>query len=1152
MNLSPLLPLLRGTPSLAAVLTALNSGRSLTLGLADGAKAAALAALLAEWPDPALIVVSRADRAQALAEELAAWLGQPERIVPFAERDPLPYERLAPDQEAVRDRLSVLALLTAGQGAAIIIASVKALAQRTLSPQELRDSTFGLTVGQVLDTEGFMARLVALGYAVDPLVDRPGEASRRGGIIDVFPPQSELPIRIELSGRWVESLRLFDPATQRSLRPVEAVEIGPAREAILPSPRTQAVARGSCLGADHFDVPFLAQAILIRHLPPSALLVCDEYSDLAAVLDDLQQETVATRRELQERGELPQDLPLPFASWREVVEVVEGHGRRLYLSRWPSGEEPFDSPQGRPGALRLAFGPAVAYGGQLRRLVAEGVSGLGRGRRLVAVSQQAQRLAELFAEEGLATAAQTELSVPPQDLALVQGSLPSGWCLQEGELNLSLITDTEIFGFTKQRRVQPRRGLSREAFLAQLSPGDYIVHIEHGIARFAGLVRLEIDGRQREYLDLQYAEGDRLFVPTEQMDRVRRYVGPGDHEPRVTRLGSGDWQRIKARVRRAVQKLARELLSLYASRELIPGHAYPSDTPWQLELEASFPYLETPDQLAAIAEVKRDMEMARPMDRLVCGDVGYGKTEVAIRAAFKVVLDGRQVALLVPTTVLAQQHLQTFRQRFAPFPVRVDMLSRFRSEAEQRRIIDELAQGAVDIAIGTHRLLQRDVQFKDLGLVIIDEEQRFGVVHKEHLKKLRREIDVLTLSATPIPRTLYMALGGIRDMSAMETPPEERLPIKTYVSEFDERLVREAIVRELERGGQVYFVHNRVRSIEQVASRVQEIVPEASVVVAHGQMPEQELEQVMLDFVAGRVDVLVCTTIIESGLDIPNVSTIVVNQADRLGLAQLYQLRGRVGRGIHRAYAYLLYDRKGRLTEAAQKRLQTIFEATELGAGFQIALRDLEIRGAGNLLGPQQSGYIAAVGFDLYCRLLAEAAARLRAMRKGKPPPPGAPPASIDLPISAHVPESYVPDLNLRLQELADRFGPPPPDVGNLLYVVRLRALALQAGVQSIASEDGQIVVRLKEGETVPRKALAGRVPQGVHLGHTLARVDIGVLGQSWPVILAGVMHTLAGAGHGHWRQQAYRSTDLANGPALGINVEQETPPKLGPHPTDK
>jgi transcription-repair coupling factor (superfamily II helicase) len=697
-----------------------------------------------------------------------------------------------------------------------------------------------------------------------------------------------------------------------------------------------------------------------------------------------------------------------------------------------------------------------------------------------------------------------------------------------------------VFGFSKQRRAPPRRGASREAFLAELSAGEHVVHIEHGIARFAGLVRRPSDGQEREYLELQYADGDRLFVPTEQVDRVSRYVGPGEHRPTLTRLGTQDWARAKARVRRAVQVLAADLLKLYAARQVSPGHAFSADTAWQAELEASFPYVETPDQSSVIREVKQDMERDRPMDRLVCGDVGYGKTEVAVRAAFKAVMDGTQVAILVPTTVLAQQHYNTFRQRLAGFPVKVEMLSRFRSDRDQRRIVADAASGSVDVVIGTHRLLQKDVTFRNLGLVIIDEEQRFGVAHKERLKQMRSEVDVLTLTATPIPRTLNMALTGIRDMSTIETPPEERLPIKTYVTEFDDHLVREAIVREMERGGQVYFVHNRVHNIELVARKVRDLVPEADVLIGHGQMPEDQLEHVMLDFTDGKADVLVCTTIIESGLDIPNVNTIIINNADRFGLAQLYQLRGRVGRGAARAYAYLLYEKHRALTEVAQRRLQAVFEATELGAGFQIALRDLEIRGAGNILGAEQSGQIGAVGFDLYTRLLADAVEGLKALSRGEEPPASRfqPPITIDLPLAAYIPESYVSDLNLRLslyqrmaaadaieaasdldRELTDRFGAPPPPVRNLLYIVRVRVLAKRAGVSSIAREDRDtrpmLVVRAQDGNDLrARLSFDGRRmlerTDGVSLGRTQLRLDLDVAGDAWRDLLVAALESAA------------------------------------------
>jgi len=730
-----------------------------------------------------------------------------------------------------------------------------------------------------------------------------------------------------------------------------------------------------------------------------------------------------------------------------------------------------------------------------------------------------------------------ESPLPAGALAVVHGSLPDGWSVRSDSRWLTLLTDAEVFGFVKQRRFTRPPAGRRIDFLAELSPGDFVVHIEHGIGQFAGLTHLASDGQEREYMEVRYAEGDRLFVPTDQVDRVSRYVGPGDQRPTLTRLGTQEWRRAKERVKRAVRHLARELLALYAARQVLEGHAFAADTPWQQELEGSFPYVETPDQAAAMQEVKLDMGSVRPMDRLVCGDVGYGKTEIAIRGAFKAVMDGMQVAMLVPTTVLAQQHYQTFCERLAGFPVRVEMLSRFRSDREQRDVVRDLAAGSVDIVIGTHRLLQRDVGFRNLGLVIIDEEQRFGVAHKERLKQMRQQVDALTLSATPIPRTLHMALGGIRDMSVMDTPPEDRLPIKTYVLEFDEHIAREAILRELERRGQVYFVHNRVYSIEAIAERVRRLVPEAEVAVAHGQMPEDQLERVMLDFARGAIDVLVCTTIIESGLDIPNVNTIIINQADRLGLAQLYQLRGRVGRGASRAYAYLFYDRHHSLTEPAQKRLQAIFEATELGAGFQIALRDLEIRGAGNLLGSEQSGHIGAVGFDLYTRLLADAVEELKALQRGeKPPVPSTalPPLAIDLPLVAHIPESYAPDLNLRLalyqrmtrvqhpqdvddmtQELRDRFGPLPEPVHTLLYVVRLRALAREAGVQSIQTEDGQIVLRMMHGQRLPQERLRRQLADAAWVGPTSVRLSQARLREGWRDALLGVMSMLAASVRG-------------------------------------
>jgi transcription-repair coupling factor (superfamily II helicase) len=1127
IDLSGLLSQVQKAPSFERVRSLMRRGGRLTLGAGDSAKPVTLAALASEWPGPVLIITTRSDRAEALAEEVSAWLGDSERVLVYPEREALPYERLAPAPDTVRDRLRAAFALDA-QERHIIFAGGLAIAQRTLAPEEARGSRRRLRTGDRTDVDALLRDLSGLGYTIEPLVEEAGQASRRGGIIDVFPASAEVPVRIELLGREIESLRAFDPATQRSIQAVDSVEIGPAREIV--SPDTAALARldyarsspetkerfqdelsqlrdGLAFRGQDFYVPFLAQATVLDYATGGTLVVVDERADIASVVEEAHEEAEAARTELEGRGELPRGLPPALERWAPLEEKIAGLNTVLSLSRWATEES------GGRDVIRLPFSGSTAYGGQLRKLVLGSIEETRAGRRLIVVSQQAQRLAELFAEEDTPASVGVSAAPEPPRLTLVQGSLAEGWRLAEDGLDLALVTDTEVFGFAKQRRSAPRKSINREAFLAELTPGAYVVHIDHGIGRFAGVVHMAVDGHEREYLELHYAEADKLFVPTDQLDRVSRYIGPSDRQPHLTRLASGEWQRAKARVRRAVQALARDLLALYAAREVVRGHSYAPDTAWQMELEASFPYIETPDQIAAIEAVKQDMERARPMDRLVCGDVGYGKTEVAVRAAFKAVMEGRQVAVLVPTTVLAQQHFQTFSERLAAFPARVEMLSRFRSDAEQRQIVEELAAGTVDIVIGTHRLLQKDVSFKDLGLVVIDEEQRFGVAHKEHLKRMRREVDVLTLSATPIPRTLYMALGALRDMSTMETPPEERLPIKTYVSEFDERLVRETVLREIERGGQVYFVHNRVHNIDMVAGKLQDIVPEARISIGHGQMDEHELEQAMREFVEGRSDVLVCTTIIESGLDIPNVNTIIINQADKLGLGQLYQLRGRVGRGAHRAYAYLFYDRKARLTDTAKQRLQTIFEATELGAGFQIALRDLEIRGAGNLLGAEQSGFMAAIGFDLYVKLLAGAVEQMRAIMRGEPPPPAeeAAPITIDLPLSAHIPSSYVPDLNVRLalyqrlsntsepeqvvaigREMVDRFGEPPTSARNLLYVVSLRALAAQVQAQSVTTENGVAIVRMQDGEALPREALAGAVAKGVQVGRNSLRVDLG------------------------------------------------------------
>ena len=1077
-----------------------------------------LAASLALAPDAERIcwVARDAEIGDRVAEEFAAWLGDPELVAVLEPRTSLAYERseLVPDETAAR--VAALAAWRSGT-AKVLVASVQALLQATLGPDDLPETLRTLKPGARIAMDALLGELFERGYAPVLEVAGRGEFARRGGIVDVFPPSAALPIRIEFFGDEIESLRAFDPTDQRSVETVRELVLLPATEFLLPRggaaevrtrlgrlaarlperlaidlarfageaddpERPATVTAGRALAAgDAAEVwaRLIAPSTGLDHLDPGTLFVLDEPGDLHEAADFLWRQADERHRELVDQGDLPRDWPTAYLPPREWKSRL--HGARTLELTWQSDAVEAEGMAHASRSLTSGdlFGwrEPVLPPGRTERLVDGVEHWLGERARVVLTSDQAPRLAELLGEAGHPVGIVSRVSEPPPPgaIALVERSLNGGF--QGGPDGLAVVTDRELFGSVRVRRPKAMRRVVPRDILERLTTGDMVVHIDHGIARYEQMLRRGEPGQERDYLELSFAAGDRIFVPVEQINRVSRYSG-GDN-PSLSRLGGTDWLRTKQRVRKAVSDLADELLRLYAKREAAEGFGYQPDSPWQMEMEASFPYEETPDQLRASIEVKADMETRRPMDRLVVGDVGYGKTEVALRAAFKATQDGKQVAVLVPTTVLAGQHFTTFSQRFAAFPITVRLLSRFVSGKEQEATVAGLANGTVDIVIGTHRLLSKDVAFKDLGLVVVDEEQRFGVAAKERLKQLRAAVDVLTLSATPIPRTLNLALAGIRDLSVIETPPEDRLPIQTRVAEASAGLVRDAVLRELDRGGQVFYVHNRVETIEAQAEQLRRLLPGARILVGHGQMGEGQLEKVMLTFADGAADVLVCTTIIESGLDIPNANTIVIDRADTLGLAQLYQLRGRVGRSSRRAYAYLLYRRRERMSEEARKRLQAIFNASELGAGFQIALADLEIRGAGNILGGEQSGFMASVGFDLYSRMLAEAVEEAKARREDRAPVVEVPQAVVDLPVEAHLPDTYVPDEAQKLelyrrlararsagdlaafrQEVTDRYGPMPAPVLRLVEVAELRLAAESAGVASLAREEGWLVVR--------------------------------------------------------------------------------------------
>ena len=1090
--LSRIAEIIRQTDSVQGALESIAGSSSSTRvsGLA-GSSTSVFLSILYDELDTTLAVVC-AGETEGLVDDLSNLVGEDE-VFHFPDWEILPYDEFSPHEAIVGTRLATLSRL-GDRRKGIVVIPVRAFLRKIIPPRDLALNILSLSAGQSAKPQEIIATLLRSGYTRVPVVEDVGTFATRGGILDVYPQGVDNPVRIEMAGDEIESIREFDPFSQRSIRRTDAVKILPSREVILTDEAIDGFMRsldGRSLKSSHVEdlLIHVREKFFFDGIEAYAPRFYSEGVTIAAYLPP------GTRWMLLDRPGLEEMARTARTEAEDRFKERGGRAAALPPPEDVLGE--FDAEIGRiePGriteiadletrdSIPLKFKSAEPFAGNLKVLNAAIAESAADGYRIYILCDnvgQVERLEEI---------------VPARDgaVAIEVGHLRAGFSFPEAKL--SVITDHEIFGRYKRKHRYPRfKGEGPIESYRALNVGDFVVHVNHGIGQYGGIERLVVEGRETECLLVQYQDGDKLFVPVEQLDLLQKYVGKDGEPPALSKLGGAGWERIKARTKKAIKEMAEELVRIYALRQAHPGHAFKGDTRWQKELEASFIYEDTLDQGRASAEIKGDMEQAKPMDRLVCGDVGYGKTEVAIRAAFKAMMDGKQVAVLVPTTVLAQQHFYTFRERLAEYPVTVEMLSRFRTHKEQKAIVEGLARGTVDIAIGTHRLIQKDIAFKDLGLVIIDEEQRFGVAHKETFKKIRATVDVLTLTATPIPRTLHMALMGARDMSTIDTPPKDRLPVETEVMQFDEDVITSAVLREIDRGGQVFFVHNRVESIDSVAAHLTEILPEMRIAVAHGQMHERDLERVMLDFVDRKHDILVSTMIVESGLDIPNVNTIIVNQADTLGLAQLYQLRGRVGRSRHRAYAYLLVPKGRRLTDVQRKRLKTIMEFTELGSGLKIAMRDLEIRGVGNILGPEQSGYIAEVGFDLYCRLLEEAVKEL----KGERVEPRVE-TRIETDLSALIPSEYVEDARQRVvfykrlvetrkieevedlaSELADRYGAIPEPAYNLLEFQKIRISAVRAGVERVVIRRSLLLFEGRRDGKLSRDMLERIVKRGI------------------------------------------------------------------------
>ncbi|ERI93114.1 transcription-repair coupling factor [Clostridiales bacterium oral taxon 876 str. F0540] len=1083
-------------------------------GLSESARSYLIHGVYDELDKPFLILTHNDVEAKNLYEDLNLYIPN---VFYFPTKEVVFYNIDAISGDLRWERLKVIREMTK-KSKKIIVASIESLAQKYIPFELYKEYTFKYSVSDTINLEELNEKLIQAGYERVDVVEAKGQFSIRGGIMDIYPPLGALPYRIELFGDEIDSIRTFNTESQRSIEKVKTLEIFPAKEMILS--RENILKASSEIEEDlklvlaslkskkNKDAMEKINSIIkgnLESLKESWSFETIEsflpyfYNNTSSFLDFFQDGFVIIDDVQRCNGKLDSvyfEFEENYKSFLQLGNILPKQGTLLvpkeellekltYSNIMTLNSIPKSTKILSPRAI-VSFTQITLhnYHGQLDLLIEDIKDKKSRGFKTVILSgtrPRGERLVATLRDRGI----ESGYSDIINDIAVGQVVITFGNQLRGFEypdLKVCVISDKEVFGEAKRKRTsKPKKGVSKIKSFTELKVGDYVVHTNHGIGVYRGIKQLELQGHIKDYLQITYDSADMLYVPVDQLDLVQKYIGQEGKTPKVSKLGGTEWAKAKSKVKRSIEEIAEDLVKLYAVRATLKGHNFSKDTVWQKQFEEEFPYDETPDQLTAIEDIKRDMQSDKPMDRLLCGDVGYGKTEVAIRAAFKAVMDGKQVAFLVPTTILAEQHYNNFVQRFSDFPVRVDMVSRFRTPTQQKTTLKAVKEGNVDILIGTHRLLSKDLQFKDLGLLIIDEEQRFGVTHKERLKEFRKNIDVLTLSATPIPRTLHMSLVGIRDISVIETPPEERYPIQTYVVEFNDQLIRDAIMREINRGGQVYFVYNRVETIRDMASYLQKLVPEARIAVGHGQMSEKELEEVVIGFVKNEYDILVSTTIIETGMDIPNVNTIIINDADKMGLSQLYQLRGRVGRSNRIAYAYLTYRKDKILTEVAEKRLKAIKEFTELGSGFKIAMKDLEIRGAGNMMGSAQHGHMAAIGYDLYCRMLEDTVKLIKGEIEKEPIE-----TTVELKVDAFIPVDYISDEMQKIEvykkiaaissfedmmeiqdELIDRFSDIPPSVQNLINIAYVRSIGKEAGIEEIKQKGNELLFIFESSDYV-------------------------------------------------------------------------------------